>query len=86
VLSIDAVCKAHRIVLEIADQGIGISADEMRHVTTKFFRGRRDDLAGSGLGLAIVDRIVKDHHGLLNFRSAVGSGTTVVITLPIVDA
>ena len=71
---------------EVGDRGIGISDDEIRHVTTRFFRGRRGDLAGSGLGLAIVDRIVHDHHGFLSFRSAVGVGTTVTVTVPMASA
>jgi signal transduction histidine kinase len=53
-------------------------------VTRKFFRGRHTGVSGgSGLGLAIADRIVKDHGGYLTFRSTVGVGTTVRLTLPI---
>lgn len=71
------------VVLSVADRGIGIPVDELEQVTHKFFRGQRRDLAGSGLGLAIVDRIVRDHGGSLKIQSALGSGTTVTVSVPV---
>lgn len=69
----------------VADRGVGISQDELPHVTRKFFRGRSTAASGSGLGLAMVERIVSDHRGRLAIRSVVGSGTTVDITLPVAE-
>ena len=51
-------------------------------MTRRFFRGRGARPGGSGLGLAIVERIVKDHRGVLSIESTVGSGSTVTIDLP----
>ena len=81
------IVSAHRrddaVVLDVADRGRGIPADEIALVTRKFFRGRHLVSNGSGLGLAIVKRVVSDHGGRLAIRSAVADGTTVSVTLPI---
>jgi signal transduction histidine kinase len=71
------------VLLEVADQGRGIPADEIGQVTRKFVRGRHAVSGGSGLGLAIVKRIVADHGGRLGIRSVVNAGTTVGVSLPI---
>ncbi len=68
--------------IDVIDSGIGISAEELPHVTRKFVRGKAVQSGGSGLGLAIATRIARDHGGRLEIESAVGSGTTVTVTLP----
>jgi signal transduction histidine kinase len=66
--------------VEIADTGPGI-ADEVRHrIFEPFFTTKA---TGSGLGLAVVKRIVDDHRGALEVRSAPGEGTTFVLRLPL---
>lgn len=84
-LSITARRNGPHVLLHVADRGIGISDEEMPHITRKFFRGRRVDAGGSGLGLAIADRIVADHGGALMFESVVGHGTTVTMQLPLAE-
>ena len=71
------------VVVEIQDRGIGIAPEELPNVRKKFVRGRLARTDGSGLGLAIVSRIVTDHKGSFVLESAVGSGTTARVTLPI---
>jgi signal transduction histidine kinase len=73
------------VAVKVSDRGIGIPSDELDHVVKKFFRGRRAGSGGSGLGLAIATRIVNDHGGGLTIDSSEGYGTTVIVTLPIVD-
>src|SRR5262249_23667580 len=86
-LSISASQNGSALVIEVADKGIGIAAVDLPYLTRKFFRGRgAEKQTGSGLGLAIVQRIVSDHGGSLAFRSVVGEGTTVSVTLPITEA
>jgi signal transduction histidine kinase len=82
-LSIHAAQSNGVVKVAISDRGMGIPADELRHVVRKFFRGRRAGSGGSGLGLAIASRIVEDHGGRLDIDSAVGVGTTVHLTLPV---
>jgi PAS domain S-box-containing protein len=68
----------------VQDEGHGISPDVKRHVFDPFFttRGRE---GGTGLGLSIAHGIVEDHGGTIEIDSALGSGTTVTITLPVED-
>ncbi len=74
----------HRAIVRVSDTGIGIPADELPHVTERFFRSQRSaGLAkGSGIGLAIVGELVRAHHGQLAISSKEGQGTQVTITLP----
>ncbi len=66
------------VALEVADDGVGISADQL---DTLFQPFRGSFARGSGLGLAIVHRIVSDHAGEIAVQSAVGKGTTVIVRL-----
>ena len=71
--------------IEVRDTGVGIAPDELPHVFERFFRGAQAHEArgsGSGLGLAIVKSIVDMHAGRVTVESAVGVGTTFVVTLP----
>src|SRR5688572_8638864 len=70
------------VVVEIADSGVGIPADELSLITRRFFRGRGVKAGGSGLGLTIAQRILSDHDGVLTVTSNVGHGTIVRVTLP----
>ncbi len=81
-LAITARAASHMVILEVADQGVGIPEENLESVTRKFWRGPESHKGGSGLGLAIVDRIVADHGGKLDIRSKVGVGTTVIVSLP----
>jgi signal transduction histidine kinase len=81
-LAITASDSGRLVLLEVADRGGGIPADEVRHVTKKFYRGRQAGHGGTGLGLAIAARIVADHGGTLKIDSQAGVGTTMRIALP----
>jgi len=70
-------------VLSVRDTGIGIAADELPHISERFFRGANSaQQSGSGIGLAIVDELVRGHHGTLDITSEKGKGTRVTINLP----
>jgi signal transduction histidine kinase len=81
-LAITARAATDVVTLDVTDQGVGISAENLPWVTRKFWRGPDSHKGGSGLGLAIVDRIVTDHGGKLEIRSQVGVGTSVLVSLP----
>ena len=73
--------------LSVEDTGIGISAADLPHVFTEFFRSTNPAavaLPGTGLGLAIAKRIVQRHAGELTCASTFGQGTTFVVELPLV--
>ncbi len=74
-----------RLVIE--DQGIGMSAEEIRHIFEPFYRAdtsrnRAISQSGSGLGLTIVQDIVRAHGGSIHIESKKRVGTTATITLP----
>ena len=71
------------ILIEVADDGIGIPSENIARVTDPFFTTKRAN-GGSGLGLAVTSRIVSNHGGTINFSSKVGAGTRVSIRLPAV--
>lgn len=66
--------------VSICDNGIGISADELSHITEKFYRGK-ESRTGSGLGLYITNEIMSLHKGSLYIESTKGEGTRVTISL-----
>ncbi|GAA5107237.1 hypothetical protein GCM10023339_05030 [Alloalcanivorax gelatiniphagus] len=77
-----------RVVTEIEDTGIGISALDQAQLFREFFRSTNPAALvrpGTGLGLAIVARIVNRHSGTIELDSARGRGTTVRVTLPAYD-
>ncbi|RSM68048.1 sensor histidine kinase [Actinoplanes sp. ATCC 53533] len=71
-------------VLEIADTGPGIPADELPHVFQRLWRGAHTrSVAGSGIGLAVVRELVTAHGGTVTAASPTGGGTTITIQLPL---
>lgn len=73
----------NHIVVEVADEGPGISQEELPHITEELYRGRNArGLPGSGLGLALVKAIVERHGGQVTVRSREGQGTVVALRLP----
>jgi two-component system sensor histidine kinase PilS (NtrC family) len=68
------------LVLTVSDEGCGIPADQLEAVFQPF---RSTFRKGTGLGLSIVHRIVSDHGGTVDVSSAVGTGTTVTVRLPL---
>jgi signal transduction histidine kinase len=72
------------VVLEVADEGIGIPEDELPHLFESFHRASNvGTIQGTGLGLAIVRNAVDIHGGTIAVRSSAGSGTTFTVRLPV---
>ena len=69
-------------VIEIADTGIGIAAENLPRLGKAFFTTKPVG-KGTGLGLAICHRIVQEHKGSLDILSEVNQGTTVRVVLPV---
>lgn len=72
------------ILIEITDDGMGISEKEVGRIFERFYRtedGRTRDSKGSGLGLAICKHIVEAHGETIHVRSTEQVGTTVGFTL-----
>jgi two-component system sensor histidine kinase BaeS len=76
---------ATRIVLTVADSGIGIAPEVLPHIFEPFFRSPRAQnliQRGSGLGLDIVKRILVLHSGTIEVTSEINKGSMFYISLP----
>lgn len=76
-------------MLEVADTGVGIAAEDLRHVFTRFWRGDRSRsraTGGAGIGLAIVRELVRAHDGRIDVESAPGRGSRFRVVLRALDA
>ena len=74
-----------RVLLRVADNGIGIAAADQEHLFTRFFRAPEAEtlaIQGAGLGLAITKAIVEAHGGTITVASEPGNGTTFEVLLP----
>lgn len=73
-------------VLEVADQGPGLTAEQGRRIFERFYRAdesrRRTSSVGAGLGLAIVQSLVTAHGGRVELQSEPGAGATFRVLLP----
>ncbi len=71
--------------LEVADRGMGMRRDVVRHIFERFYRaptGNVHDVKGFGLGLHYVRQIVQAHGGTIGVRSEPGHGSTFAMRLP----
>jgi len=80
--------QGNRLILEVKDNGAGISEEEIPRVFDRFYRAG-DEMTrtsqGTGLGLYLVQRIMKAHHGTVEIAETSDRGTTVRATLPGID-
>ncbi|THE08423.1 HAMP domain-containing histidine kinase [Microbacterium oleivorans] len=73
------------VAVTIADEGIGMSSDDVERVFTPYFRAQtvqEGGVPGTGLGMGIARDIVESHGGSITVESALGRGTTVTVRLP----
>jgi signal transduction histidine kinase len=70
--------------VEVTDSGIGIPAADRAHLFERFYRASTaTGIAGSGLGLAISKAIAEAHGGTIRIADSGGSGTRVVVEIPL---
>ena len=73
-----------KIIVDIADNGIGIEKEHLPRLFERFYRvdkSRSREQGGTGLGLAIVKHIIEAHHQYISVHSEVGKGTTFSFSL-----
>ncbi|MFZ5570414.1 MAG: sensor histidine kinase [Thermodesulfobacteriota bacterium] len=73
---------ADQVAIVCADQGCGISAENLKHVFEPFF-STRANVGGTGLGLSITYGLVKELGGTIDVKSEAGKGTRFTILLPL---
>jgi cell cycle sensor histidine kinase DivJ len=86
-VTVSAAIEGPRLVVRVADNGVGISAEDLKRIGDPFFQAgktyqRRHE--GTGLGLSIVKSLVALHGGEMTVQSKIDEGTTIAIALPLV--
>ena len=84
-IRLQAARRGSEIVLNVSDDGIGISRDQLPRIFERFYRAdkaRSREHGGTGLGLAIAKHIAQLHGGRIEAESELGRGTTIRMFLP----
>lgn len=88
VLHITTKNQGGQVVISISDEGIGMSKEEQKRVFDKFYRAQSGNIhntKGFGLGLSYALQIVQLHKGTITLESTKNKGTTVTISLPVIN-
>jgi signal transduction histidine kinase len=71
------------VELAVADQGAGVTVDELPHLGERFWRGgKHQNVSGSGLGLSIVRSLLRPYGGALHVEPVTPHGLLVAVRLP----
>jgi signal transduction histidine kinase len=84
-VTVNSMREGARLKIEVVDDGIGISEEDLPKVFDRFWRSdkaRKHTDGGSGLGLSIVESIVRRYGGSIAVKSRLGEGTAFTIVLP----
>ncbi|GMU87508.1 MAG: hypothetical protein AMXMBFR48_27490 [Ignavibacteriales bacterium] len=74
------------LVIQVTDQGIGISPEDIQRLFTRFFRGNNTaGIEGTGLGLPILKNAVQLHGGIVTVKSTLKKGSTFTVTIPVIQ-
>ena len=83
-IDVSVYAEGKRAVVEVRDQGIGISEENQQRIFLQFERvTAKHAVAGLGLGLFISEQIVAAHHGEITVHSALGEGALFRVSLPL---
>lgn len=77
---------AGAVVFRVHDQGVGIPAEALPKLFSKFYRVGNTatrDIGGTGLGLALLKDLIVAHHGHVWVESTPGEGSTFFFTVPV---
>lgn len=88
-ITISAQVEAGSVHVSVTDQGIGIDAQQRKHIFDRFYQvdsASTRSVGGSGLGLSICKAIVEAHNGTIWVESQPGRGSTFHFTLPLAPA
>ena len=84
-VSVEIKDEDNKVVLSVADNGIGIPAEHQERIFERFYRvdkSHSKEIGGTGLGLSIVKHAAKLHDAVIELHSVVDGGTTVKVTFP----
>lgn len=75
-----------RVVIKVADEGLGIAAKDLKHIFEPFYRARNvvdEQIHGNGLGLSLVRETIEAHGGRVSAESEPGKGSVFSVELPV---
>lgn len=83
-VSVEISASATEVKFTVTDSGIGIPADKINHLFSRFYRvdDASSNISGLGIGLYLCQEIVRRHHGKIWVLSELGDGSTFYFTLP----
>ena len=81
-ISLTAKEENGRVMISVADNGCGISSDELPYIFNRFYQAKNAG-RGTGIGLAIVKAFTELHHGEVSATSIEGKGSTFTIHIPV---
>ncbi|MGE3767844.1 MAG: sensor histidine kinase, partial [Kofleriaceae bacterium] len=81
-ISVTSRCDVNRVVVEVRDNGCGMSRDVMARMFQPFFTTKTVG-QGTGLGLSVAYGIIRDHDGQITVDSEIGKGTCIRVELPV---
>ncbi len=85
VLSAEVAEQPHLCAIQVSDQGIGMSSEQLARVFERFYRADSSGkIPGTGLGMSVVKEIIELHGGYVTVDSRFGAGTTVTVYLPLI--
>jgi len=79
----DEISKGDYVVLEVKDEGIGISTDDKKKIFEPFYTKKTMGRSGTGLGMSVVWSTIKDHHGYIDVESREGWGSIFKVFFPV---
>ena len=84
-ISVEVRRTSDQALVSVSDQGIGIPAEALPHLFTRFYRAPNAEawhISGMGIGLYIAQEIIRLHEGEIQVTSEEGKGSTFTLSLP----
>jgi PAS domain S-box-containing protein len=83
-IAVNSIMSDNGLKMEVTDNGIGISEEDLSHLFERFYRGKNaTNIQGTGLGLNITARYIELMDGMIDIKSKLNEGTTITIELPV---
>ncbi len=85
-LIITTHCTSRNLVIQVQDNGIGMSKESVKRIFEKFYRahtGNVHNVKGFGLGMSYVKSVIDAHNGRIKVESVQGKGSTFVLEVPV---
>jgi len=83
VIKINCITSEDKLIVSVEDNGIGISEEDLNHLSERFFRGKNAiNIQGTGLGLHIINKYLELMNGSIEIKSQLNKGSIFTISIP----